>query len=481
MTYISEQRSQLTSFKEQLSASPQAFIEGSADYNFVPSNFREFTANNGTTGAENRLLKVSTGTTSGGYGVMQSFRPLPHKVGKAVSTRFSGYFESNVATSWQGMGMISIGDELSFGYNGTTFGVWHRYGGLAEVRTITVTGGAGADTDLTLTLNSVGYTIPLTTGTAAHNAYEITAWLNDSANQTVWGADNVGDTVIINALSDGTKSGTYTFSHATATGSIAQNTAGVTKTSNHIAQSSWNGSVFSDFDPSKGNLYQITYQNQGWGCVEYSIMNPVTGTYDLVHRLQYPNSSTTVGLPNAALRCGFYAVSLGSTTDLSVYVNSMEASVDGGEARTRNPRSADATSNLTSTTETAVLTLRNRRTFNGYNNQVEIDPLKISINNETGRGAIVRVRSAVNTGIEQNFASAGNNLVADISTTNVAYSGGLLLDSKAVPPTGNTTIDLANLGIAQPPSLNIVVTIQRTATGGASTNFDTTITWYEDV
>ena len=53
------------------------------------------------------------------------------------------------------------------------------------------------------------------------------------------------------------RSGAYSFSHATATGTIAQNRAAVTKTSNHIAQSDWNGKTLlsGDFvlDPTKGN------------------------------------------------------------------------------------------------------------------------------------------------------------------------------------------------------------------------------------
>lgn len=468
-----------SAFGEELSATQQGFIEGSASYNFIPTNFREFTSGTGSTGAENRLMKVSTGVGVGGYGAIQSFRALPHRVGKSASTRFSGYFASNVATSWQGMGLISIGEELSFGYNGTDFGVWHRYGGLAEVRTIDVTTASSGSADLTLTLNSVVYTIPLTSGTEAHNAYEISSWLN--ANQSVWGADNIDDTVIINALSDGVKSGTYSFSHASAAGTITQNTAGVTKTSTHVSQNSWNGRTFNGFDPSKGNLYQITYQNQGWGEVMYSIMNPNTGDYDVVHKLKYPNSTQTIGLPNAALRCGFYAVSLGSTTDLEVYVNSMGASIDGGLNRTRNPRAATSTASLTTTNETAVLSLRNRRTYNGYANQVEIDPLFISVDNETNRSATVRVRSTTDSGIEQDFTNVGVNLVSDTSVTSTTFTGGRLLAAKSLAPSGSTTINLLELGIAQPPELTLIITIERSATGGSNTNFDTTITWYEDV
>lgn len=404
---------------------------------------------------------------------------IPLFAEKSRITEVSGYFSSSVANSWQGMGLISIGEEMSFGYNGVDFGVWHRYGGLSEVRTITVTGAAGANTNLTLTLNSVAYTIPLTTGTVEHNAYEIAAWLN--ANQSVWGADQLDDTVIINALSDGTKSGTYTFSHGTATGTIAQNTAGVTKTSDFIAQDNWNGSVFSGFDPYKGNLYMVQYQNMGFGNIIYSIMNPNTSRYETVHTIKWPSSSTTVGIPNPSLRAGMYCVSLGSTTNLDVYASGFEAAVGGNANKTRNPRSYSATQEITTTNETAILTLRNRRTFNNYNNQVEIEPLNITVSNETARNATVRVRSTTATGIEQDFTNVGTNLVSDVDTTAITYTGGRLLASKSLSPTGSVDINLAALEISQPPTLNLVITVERAATGGANQNFTGTITWYEDI
>lgn len=479
MSFFGSNTGQKTAFNELEAAPSIAYIEGSATYDLIPANFRTFTANNGTATTEDRLFKTTTSTTSGGYGAIQSFRAVPHRVGKGVTGRFSGYFESNAATSWQGIGFISIGEEMSFGYNGTDFGVWHRYGGLSEVRTITITGGAGASTDLTLTLNGTAYTIPLTSGTVEHNAYEIAAWLNE--NQSVWGADQLDDTVIINALSDGAKSGSYSFSHATATGTIAQNTAGVTKTSDFVAQADWNGAVFEDLDPSKGNLYQISYQNMGWGSIIYSIIDPATGNFKDVHTIRYPNTEQTMGIPNPSMRTGMYCVSLGSTTDLAVYVNSMAAFVDSVSNKTRNPRAYSATQEITTTDETAVLTIRNRKTYNSYNNQIEMEPLVATLSNETARNAVVRVRASETIGIEQDFTNVGTNLVSDVDVTGVNFTGGRLLATATVGPTDSIDIDLKKLEISQPPSLHLVLTVERVATGGSNNNFTGTFTWYEDL
>jgi len=469
-----------TTFNEQKVTEADPFIEGSATYGLIPANFREFTAAGGSTGTENRLFKVSSGTSVGGYGAIQSFRATPHRVGKTVTCKFSGYFPSNVADNWQGIGLISLGEELSFGYNGTAFGVWNRYGGLPEVRTLTVTTAAAANTDLTLTLNSVAYTIPLTTGTVQHNAYEIEDWLR--VNQSVWAVDQLDDTVIISALSDGAKSGTYTYSHATSTGTIVQNRGGVTKTSEHISQADWNGDEYpATLDPSKGNVYTINYQDMHYGVVEYAIANPSTGYPVIVHRLEVPNTITVSQLPNPSLRAGVYSASTGATTNIDVYAGDFSIDIDGKSSRTRNPRAADSEQSITTTTETTLITLRNRSTYNYYPNQVEIDPLIVTVSNETNRSARIRVRSTTNVGVEQNFQLAGTNLVGDIDETAVAFSGGRLLAAASLAPSGETEIDLQSLQIALPPSLYLVVTVERDATGGSNTFFDTAITWYEDL
>jgi hypothetical protein len=467
-----------SAFGDQVIVTNRPFIQALPSYNFIPSNFREFTATGGSTGVESRKFKVSTGTSVGGYGAIQSFRSLNYKAGEGGLARFSGYFPSPVALTWTGIGMISIGDELSFGHNGTAFGIWHRYGGLAEARTITVTGAAGGSENLTLTLNSVAYTIPLTSGTVQHNAYEIEAWLNNSANQSVWVADQVDDTVVISSLSDGAKAGTYTYSSSTSTGSIAQDTAGLTKTSVHIPQTTWNQNTLSTLDPTKGNVYQIEYQDLLFGDALFYIEDNSTGKMELVHVLRYANTSTTPSLGNPSLKAGMYTASTGSTTDTSVYCGGWGLFMQGEEGRTRNPRAVINTQSI-GTSFTSILTLRNRRTYNGYANQVEIQPAALSIAAEGSKNIEVELRSAANTQVEHNFQSVGNNLVSDVDTSSVTVSVGRLLAAYTVAGGSSVIIDLDKLRIRLPPSLKFVVQAKRAS--GSSADVTASLTYYEDV
>lgn len=457
------------------------FVQSVPSYNFIPSNFRTFDASGGSATTEDRKFKVSSGTSAGGYGAIQSFRSLNYKAGEGGLARFSGYFPSPAANSWSGIGLISLGDELSFGYNGTDFGIWHRYGGLAECRTLTISTPASGVETVSLTLNGTLYSIPVTSGTAEHNAYEIEAWLNDDANQSAWRADQLDDTVIICALSDGPKSGSYSVSSTGAmVGSIAQDTAGVTKTSDFIEQSSWSEDTMDTLDPSKGNVYQITYQDLQFGDAYFYIESPGSGKFERVHVLDVANQFTAPSLGNPSMRAGMYATNTTGTTNIDVYGGGFGFFMQGEEGKTRNPRAVENTQACT-TSFTNILTLRNRRTYNGYINQVEIQPELIAIAAEGSKNIEIEIRTMVDTGTEQNFTNVGTNLVSDIDTTlTTAITGGRLIFTTVVAGGTSEIIDLEKYRIRMPPTLKMVIQ-GRVTGGGAAAAVSAALNYYEDV
>jgi len=470
-----------TAFGELSVASNTAFIQATGVYNFIPNNFRTYTSGTGASAtSSDRFFICNSGTTLYGYGVVQSLRSLNYNAGQGGLIRFAGLYPSNVANSWSGIGLVTISDEFSFGYNGTAFGIWYRRNGDAEVRTITVSTPSSGSTNLTLTLNSVAYTIPLTSGTVAFNAYQIATWLN--ANQSAWFADQVDGTVIISATSDGAKSGTYTYSHATSTGSIASNTVGVTKTSTHIPQASWNEDNLSTWttalDPTKGNVFQISYQYLGFGNIRFYVENPETGEFKLVHMLQYPNANTETSVQNPSLRFGMYATSVGSTTDIQVKCSSLALFVQGNISKTRNPRAVKNTQSVT-TSFTNILTVRNRRTYNSIYNQVEIEPLIISLSSESTKNVEIEIRTNAVFSGATNFVNTGTNLVSDIDTTANTTSNGTLLASFTLAGGQSQSISLKDLEIRIPPTISF--TIGARVTSGASSNVTAALTYYEDL
>lgn len=465
-----------TAFGELSIAKNTAFVQNTGVYEFMPNNFREYTSLSGTTGVTNRMFTTTCGTTIYGYGAIQSFRSLNYNAGQSGMARFTALFQNNVANHWSGVGLVNLSDELSFGYDGTTFGIWHRSNGVAEVRTITVTGASGGSTNLTLTLNSVAYTIPLTSGTTAHNAYQISAWLN--ANQSVWSSDQVGSTIIISAESDGAKSGTYTYSHATSTGAITQNKAGVTKTSTHIPRTNWNRDTASWIDPTKGNVYQVIYPYLGFGDLEFYVKSTDDSGWLLVHVIEYQNLNTLPSVRQPSLRFGIYSASVGSTTDVTVQCASVALFVNGDVFKTRNPRAVKNTQSVTSSF-TNILTLRNRRTYNYIYNQVEIEPISLSLASESTKNVEIEIRTNPVFAGDTNFITTGTNLVGDIDTTANTYSNGTLLAAFTLSSNGNRDINLEAFNIRIPPTLQVCISAR--VTSGAASNVTAALTYYEDI
>lgn len=450
-----------------------AFIQTRATYNKRPANFREFTAGGGSVTYASREFKASCTSTLASYGVLRSLRSLNFKSGFGAAIRFKGRFETGVAGTWQGIGGFNLGDEYSFGYSGTSFGIWHRYGGFGEVQRLTITGAAGGSENATLTLDGTAHTIALTTGTAAHNAFEIATWLN--ANQSAVNARQNGDTVTMLWQSDGNKTGTMSFTSDTATGTLAEITAGVTKTSDFIAQADWNGTTPENFDPTKYNSYQIDYE----GNAHFHIEDPITSQFHTAHTIQYLNSTTEVRVGDPALRIGLYATNVGGASAVSCYAASLSGFVDGEPRPIRNPRGAENTKSVSSGTETAIITLRNVEVLNGVANQVEIEPLAVSLSNEGSKTVTFRIRGNATLGGDPNFSYENeDNLVSETDTSATTASGGLLIGVFDVAGGESKEIDLSPYRIRIPPT--IAYTVSAEFSTGSATDIGVGLTWYED-
>jgi hypothetical protein len=476
---------------DQVNVEHFATIAGDSTYGFIPANFRTFTAGAGTAVIDNNQFKVTSGTTVADYGVIRSFRSVNYKTGQGANFRFSGRFDTPQDFSWSGLGGVNLGDELSFGYNGLNFGVWHRYHGKAEIQDLQITGAAGGSENATVTINSVAYTVPLTLGTVQKNAKEIADYLN--ANAPELEAEQINDIVRIDFISDGAKAGTYSFSSSTATGTWSQVTAGVTKTSDFYPSVSgvtqgvdatgvnikeqWNGEEIPNFDPSKGQNYLIVFNN-GFGNIEFWI-EADNGLYCKVHTINWVNRETSPNAGNASLRVAMYATCIGNATAVDVYCTAMSGFIYGPISKTRNPRGFANTKSIDATL-TNILTIRNSRTFNGNANQVEIEPLFAVLTNDTNNIAFFQIRGNPTVAGDTNFQAIGNNLVSqsDVAGTTVTEDGRLFIEIP-VARLSSVPIDLTPFLIRQPPSLRLVIAGRRSS--GSADNLGASLSWYEDV
>lgn len=461
-------------FGEMVTVKPESVIKGSAVYNLLSANFRQFSSG-GSVSISNSLIVLSSGTSLGNYGTVQSFRSINHKDGSGALVRFSGLFSQGVAGHWQGAGAITVTSEYSFGFNGADFGIWHRYNGALEVQTLTITGAAAGAENATVTLDGVDYTVPLTAGTTAKNANEVATYLQ--ANATGWDATQNGSMVVISATSDGNKTNAFTFLSSTATGTFSETTTGVTKTSSFIDQSDWSEGVFEGFDPTKGNEYQIRWQN-GFGCVYFYIADPDSGVPMLVHILKWSNNNTSPSVQNPSMRLGAYSTNTGGTGAVTVSISYFAGFIEGSRASTRNPRSLSNTKSI-STTETNILTIRNRRIYNGVVNQAEIEPRYLTLANDGSKSAIFTLRGNATIAGTTNYSDVANNLISEYDTSGTTVTGGGLLATFAVAKGQSIEINLRELEIRVPPTL--VFTISGYMASGAAADLTAALSWLEDV
>lgn len=460
---------------DNLSIAPITTVSLSAVYNLLPANGRSYTAGNGSVTVSGRKFVAASGTVSLGYGTLQSFRSIRYDDGHGATIRAAARFPDPVASTWSGVGGFTIGDEVSFGYNGTTFGVWHRYGGKPEVQTLTVTGAASGGENATVTIDDTAYVVALTGGgTVQQDATEIAAYLQ--ANGTGIDAEQVDDGVIISFQSDGDKTGTFSFSSATATATFAETTAGVTKTSNHVPQANWNRYNPPNLDPSKGNNYQIRYAN-AFGNIRYYVGNESTGNYELVHVVEWANRNTTENMGNPSLHVGCYAVSTGATTSTSVSCDMIIGEIDSPQSNTRNPRGYSNTKSI-DTTATNILTVRTDRNYNGLTNQSEISPLILTLANDGSKSAIFEIRTNQTVGGFPNFQKIGTNLYSSVDVAGTTTTDdGRPLAVFTVAKGQSVTIDMRD--ISMPPTIRLVISGRMAS--GAAADLTAALTWYEDL
>lgn len=377
----------------------------------------------GSVTTSNSAFTVSTGTTIYSQAYLQSRRRLRYRPGQGLVGRFAASFTTAVNNSYQVAGFGHDEDGVYFGYKNTDFGILYNKRGQREIQTLTVTTGATSSGNVTITLNSVAFTVAVT------NASNIqrTVWEISQGTYTGWKAEPRGATVVFIADSVGNKAGTFSFNAGT-TGSaatIAETVAGASSTETFITQSTWNGDKLDGtgasgvtIDPTKGNVFEIGVQYLGFGAlifkVEIAGTNQNNPEWVVVHTIKNPNTltDTTFGIPSFPFTMAAY--SAGSTTNLTVKVGSFAGFIEG-EKLLHGPRLSyvNTSTGVGSANIQALFTILNTRYFAGKSSQAVINIRTIS-------GALKHTSPCIFYLIK-NGSLAGNPNFSQYSTSSCSY------------------------------------------------------------
>lgn len=449
--------------------------QASPAYNIIPKDFESVVVGGGTASVSNGEFSVTSGTSQGASATIKSIKSFGGKIGQIIIGRFGARFPSSQSNSWQGVGFLGAGDEASFGYNGSSFGIWHRYGGRQEIRKLTLSNNA-LNGNAFLTLNDVLYNISLSNGNLGVKAKEIAAHLNSNATDLkAWQNE---ESVYIAYLSDGPKNGTFSWFCFVADGVITREQAGITKTSDFVSQENWNIDGKSDLDPTKGNIYQIKYFSIGYGQIRYSILDDSSGKFIDVHVISNNNSSTSVFFDNQSLNCGFYCINITNETSISAYSSGFSVSICGKEQGGKNTVGFSSIRSV-STSFYNVLTIRNKKIFNGRINQTNIKPKMLFVSSEATK--ISRIKLIINATLagNPNFQNIVSNSLAEYDTDGTSVSGGVFIAAISLPPSGSAQIDLSKLNIEIPPSYTL--SVAALVSSGSAANISADLTWEEDI
>lgn len=475
-------------FGEQVIVEPTPLIQISNQYGLDPSlrdDLEVFNATGGTVDSNDNLFRCQTGTSLGGYGVIRSKEVAVYRAGQGVEARITGSFTAGVALSLQFAGLFSLTETAAFGYDGADFGIIHEYDGKAEVRTVTMTATPSGSETATITLDDDAFTANLTNSSLAENAFEIArdAALDATINAK-WRFEQEGDDVVFIAKSVGPKSGTYSFSSSTATATLAQETAGLAKSSGNVAQADWNintNPLSGLFDPTKLNLYRVEYGYLGAVSMVFSIYDPEKADFIEVHRIEWANTETTPIFGNPDMKIGWTAASLGSTgTNLTVEGASSYVAVGGKNTFVNQSKSDDNLVASIDTTLTPIITLKNRITYGDRFNLGKIKILIASATNDHNKPSIIEIYKNGTLGGVPDFQLVDDvNSIALVDKSASSITGGSKIASFPVGANGGSDdIDLEKFLIDILPEE--IITIAAKTTSGTGATIDAIISWVEE-
>ena len=482
MTFIPKQKNIYGAFGEQITAHKTPIVQIANKYQIDPALLNDleiFEATGGSADNNGNLFRCQTGTSIGGYGVVRSVETLNYRAGQGVECQITAAFTTGVALSLQFAGMFNISDTIAFGYDGADFSCLHSYGGVAEVQLIDVTvTGAGT---CTVTLDGDAVAITVTNSTIQTNAREIADGLKaDATVGAKWRIEQIDGTVYCIAKGVGNKTGTFSISGGV-TATITEKTAGVLKTDNHTAQASWNVKTtpFAGFDTTKLNVYKIQFGYLGVANISFSIYNPNTGMFDLVHQIEWANANVITHISKPNLKAGWTSASLGASgTNLTVQGASASIMLEGDEVLKNNTFADSNTVSGVGTTATALLTIKNRVVYGDRYNLGKIIPLLISVDNDHTKGAIIEVYRNTTLGGTPNYTFEDEyNSIASVDKAATTISGGVLIDSFTVEAGGSSELDLTILNTELLPE-NTFSIVGRTI-GGGSAEMTAAIAWKE--
>jgi hypothetical protein len=451
-------------------------------YNINPALIKTVTTNLGSVDAVDSIAELTTGAASNSKSIMLSKRSAPYNAGQGQAAKFSALFSTGVEGNEQTMGVGDLSDAYQIGMIGTKFAVRRRHGGRAEVRTLEITSSATATGNITITIDGTPVVIPIVSGdTIGEIAWTITQvdYINIDGG---WEAIYDGDAIHFRSLTNGAKTGTFSFVDTDTTGVTAtfvQDVIGVDHIDDTVYQEDFNQNKVSWLDPTKGNVFRIRYQWLGFGKILFEVEQPKLGIFIPMHIMTYANENLLPSSQNPTLPICAENINTTNTTDVKFSTASAAIFVEGRVKPVEVLHSEVVEEVSVSTTEVPLISLHNEVNFAGKPNRVI---------------AKVELISFVTDGAQNVFftISRGNKLIGPVNMVHHDEPESVMEVDTSATGIEITDQDI-NTGLGKVDSRSLIfddiinlfiltgeiLTISAHTTNGTNANVSLSITWKE--
>ena len=488
-----------SAFGETQVTQSQQILSYSSSYNNLNNQCLKFyNSAGGTQSSSNGLMSIGIGTTNGDFSIIQSKRTLNYNPGVGNMLRLTCMFNAPVANSTQICGLGDYFNGFYFGYNGVNFGILRKYGGKPEIRTLTITTGfTTGSVNITITLNSVAYTVAsiVSTGNTSFTASIIVRSLKSSSSfmNNGWSVESIGSIIYFISYQDGAKGGSYSVNFSTsggaATGGIVMAQAGVSATNSWTTQTNFkydtlNGSGPTKMliDPSKLNVYQIQMQYLGAGKIIFGIedFDSSNTGFSSIHMIDYPNQYNVPSINNPNMKVTYGIFSNGSTTAMSMGFVSFGAFTESISVMRTEPKFTINNLKASISTENSILVIKNKLIYNNIFNTSEIKLLGLGISSDGTKNVTVRLilnPTCGNTSTDYlNYLNIDNtNSLIAYDVTNKTFTGGLVISAYSLGKTDHDNLDVSAQNIILTPGDELYVT----GTSTANSDIQIFLSWIE--
>jgi len=189
-----------------------------------------------------------------------------------------------------------------------------------------------------------------------------------------------------------------------------------------------NGDSGFTLDPTKLNIYRISFGWLGVAPVTFEVFAGVKNGWIPFHQIEFHNLQTTTSINNPVLPVKMEAVNSGNTTDLVVKTGSWSAGIVNGA---KNPAgrhfATDNSKSVGVSTLTNILTLKNVITFQSKTNRVKVLLKSVSGATEGNKPVVVRLLKDATLGGTPSYSNIdATNSVIQLDTAGTTVTGGTL-------------------------------------------------------